>query len=64
MPTLHDWFRHAAGVKILLRQLEAKFGELPASVKPRLENKEPEEIDDLLVAVLNAKSLKELGLVD
>ncbi len=47
-----------------LRQLEAKFGELPLAVRQRVEALAPEELRQLQIELLKAQSLKELRLQD
>jgi len=59
----------AAGVvegkrRILLRQLSAKFGEIPGRIEARAERMLETELDTLLERILTAKTLDELGLDD
>jgi hypothetical protein len=65
------WFEEgeAKGVvrgqrKTLALQLEKRFGPLNAQVRERLESLPAERLDELTCAVLQAKSLQELGLED
>ncbi len=49
--------------KAALMQLRLKFGDLPEQVEERVQSMETEsELDNLLKAILNAKSLDDLGL--
>jgi hypothetical protein len=45
-----------------LRQLRAKFGELPASVIARVEGADLKWCEEMAVRLLTATSLEELGL--
>jgi Domain of unknown function (DUF4351) len=47
-----------------IRQLEAKFGPLSTTVKERLETLSTAQLDSLLIDIIKAQSLKELGLED
>jgi hypothetical protein len=46
----------------LLLQLEAKFGTVTPEVKGQVERLSPDRIWELLMTILNAQSLKDLGL--
>ena len=48
--------------RTLLRQLTAKFGELPQESKVRIEALSAADLDSLLDRVLTAGTLNELGL--
>jgi len=48
--------------RMLLRQLTAKFGELPQESKARIEALSAADLDSLLDRVLTAGTLNELGL--
>ena len=47
---------------ILLNQLQAKFGALPAGIEGRLQQRSLAELDQLAVTLIRAESLDELGL--
>ena len=47
---------------MLLNQLQAKFGALPAAVEERLQQRSLAELDQLAVALIRAESLDELDL--
>ncbi|MGH7192292.1 MAG: DUF4351 domain-containing protein, partial [Candidatus Saccharimonadales bacterium] len=49
-------------LELLLRQLETRFGPLPASVVAELQTWSSDRLTDLGCALLSAKSLRELGL--
>jgi len=46
--------------KLVMRLLEKRFGKLPTSVKNRLENASPAELDRWSVQLLNANSLEDI----
>jgi hypothetical protein len=48
--------------ELLRKQLEARFGSLPASVAARLETWSSDRLTELGCALLSADSLEELGL--
>ncbi|MDB5312069.1 MAG: hypothetical protein JWO38_6271 [Gemmataceae bacterium] len=48
--------------EVVRKQLEKKFGPLGGEVRQRLEALPIEKLDELLLAVLDAKSLDEIGL--
>ena len=50
--------------RVLQRQLEKRFGPLPQPARERIEGLPPERLEELTVTVMDAKSLKELGLED
>jgi Domain of unknown function (DUF4351) len=53
------------GQRVTLRkQLAARFGPLSPGAQDRLERLNPEQLDALTLALLNAPSLQELGLED
>jgi len=47
-------------LKIVHRQLEARFGPLPPWAEERLAKRSPAELEDLSVAILSAGTLEEL----
>ena len=47
---------------MLLNQLQAKFGAVPAAVEERLQQRSLAELDQLAVALIRAESLAELDL--
>lgn len=47
---------------LLLQQLQAKFGELPAYVEEQIQATRGEELDRLSLRILTADSLDEMGL--
>jgi uncharacterized protein DUF4351 len=51
-------------LRVALRLLEAKFGPLPPDVKQRVAALSPEELDNLLLDIVRASSIKELHLED
>jgi hypothetical protein len=50
--------------RVLQRQLAKRFGPLSEQVRARLDALSAERLEELALAVLDAKSLKELGLED
>jgi uncharacterized protein DUF4351 len=48
----------------LRKQLEARFGPLSPSAQERLDSLNPEQLEELALALLAARSLQELGLED
>lgn len=44
-------------------QLKHRFGELPAGVTQQLEQKSTEQLQEILIAILDAPSLEALGLI-
>jgi hypothetical protein len=48
----------------LQKQLEARFGPLSPGAQGRLEDLSPERLEALALALLDARSLQELGLED
>lgn len=62
--TMVNSFRVSGRREVLHMQLEKKFGELPLVALERLYRLSIEQLDQLAVALLDAKSLKELGLTD
>ena len=50
--------------ELLQNQLEKRFGPLSASVRERLQSLSRERLIELSLAVLDAQSLRELGLED
>ena len=50
--------------EMALRQLEAKFGGLPAEMRQRVEALTPKQLRQLALDILTAKSLKESQLQD
>jgi hypothetical protein len=48
----------------LLRQLNKRFGPLAPEVRDRVKAATAEQLEHLMDAVIDAKSLKELGLQD
>jgi hypothetical protein len=56
---IEEGFRRA-----LLRHLEKRFGPLPPHVRERVKAANAERLEEMTDAVLDAKSLKELGLED
>jgi Domain of unknown function (DUF4351) len=50
--------------RTLLRQLGKRFGPLPEEVRERVKAATAERLEQLADAILDAKSLKELGLED
>ncbi len=72
MPILTDIREHylyqdgvAQGVQqgeltVLRRQIEKRFGSIPASVQERLRQLSAQELEDLSVRLLDAKTIEEL----
>jgi hypothetical protein len=53
------------GQRTMLRKvLEARFGPLNPSAQQRFESLSPEQLEDLVLSLLKARSLQELGLED
>jgi Domain of unknown function (DUF4351) len=50
--------------RVLQKQLEVRFGALNLHAQERLESLSPERLDELALRILEARSLKELGLED
>ena len=48
----------------LVKILSKKFGPLPVAAIAKLESLTPEQLDDLLLALLDASSIAELGLIE
>ncbi|MCI0702985.1 MAG: DUF4351 domain-containing protein [Planctomycetia bacterium] len=49
---------------VVRKQLAKKFGPLPQDILQQIETLSVERLDEILLAILDAKSLKELGLAD
>jgi len=56
--------RQLALRETVVKQLTKKFGPLPTSVATTIEAAPLERLDEILLAVLDATSLAELGLTD
>jgi hypothetical protein len=48
--------------EMLRKQLEKRFGPLPPAVLARIETLATDRLDEISLAILDAKSLDELGL--
>jgi hypothetical protein len=64
MPTIKDHLRHDLRIEDALFLLQVRFGELPDTVKKRVEAMTEEQVRQLLTGFARGQSLKELGLED
>ncbi len=62
--TIEDRGRLLEKREMLYKQLKQKFDPLPEDVKHRLELLPVERLDEIVLTILTARSLKELGLAD
>jgi hypothetical protein len=61
LPMATTWYEQGQ-FNLVWKQLEKRFGQLPPRVLARLEALPPERLEELSLALLDARSLDELGL--
>jgi hypothetical protein len=66
--TMESTFEKSGRIKekrdIVRKLVEKKFPPLPPAVVQKLDTLSAERLDDIILAILTAQSLKELGLAD